>query len=425
MRRLPPLATSLAPALAAVLTLGLLGAPPASAAPNGAEERVSTAAAPARKIDLTRWDSTKRLRRGKLAGTRVADGRVAFEQRVRTRRHGSTPYDVAHWTSPWRSPGFSFTQLVASWSARTPGNSWIEIQVRGRTAGGSRTNWDTLGRWASGDRHLRRSSVSGQGDDGTSVNVDTWRTGGLASYQVRVALLRRTGTSVSPSIDLVTAMTSRLPATAGATSRPGSAAGTVLGVPRYSQMIHRGHYPAWGNGGEAWCSPTSTSMVLGYYKSLPKPRAYRWVPKGHTNPWVDHAARMTYDHAYDGTGNWPFNTAYAAPRAGKAFVTRLRSLRDAERFIVAGIPLVVSIAFDRGQLDGAPISSSGGHLLVIRGFNKAGNVVVNDPAAAKNKGVRRTYRRDQLEKIWLEASGGLTYVIHDAAHPLPKRVGPW
>ncbi|HEY9285576.1 MAG TPA: ABC transporter permease, partial [Pyrinomonadaceae bacterium] len=59
---------------------------------------------------------------------------------------------------------------------------------------------------------------------------------------------------------------------------------------------------------------------------LPKPSSYRWVPDDHTDPWVDYAARMTYDSDYEGTGNWAFNTAYAAPRVGKAFVTRLRSL---------------------------------------------------------------------------------------------------
>ena len=79
---------------------------------------------------------------------------------------------------------------------------------------------------------------------------------------------------------------------------------------------------------------------------------------------------MTYDYDYDGAGNWPFNTAYAARLAGKAFVTRLRSLREAERFIVAGIPVVASISFGRGELDGAPISSTNGHLLVIVGFTQ-------------------------------------------------------
>ena len=166
-------------------------------------------------------------------------------------------------------------------------------------------------------------------------------------------------------------MTSRLPrVTSVAVSTPGPDVGTELDVPSYSQMVHSGHYPQWGGGGEAWCSPTSTSMVLAYYGALPKPYLYRFVPAGHPAPWVDYAARKTYDAAYEGTGNWPFNTAYAAPLAGHAFVTRLRSLREAETFIAAGIPLVASVSWGAGELTGAPVSSSNGHLLVIVGLHR-------------------------------------------------------
>ncbi len=277
-----------------------------------------------------------------------------------------------------------------------------------------------LGRWTSGDRFVKRRTVSGQADDLARVNVDTWETAGLRSYQLRVTLLRKAGATYSPAVDAVGGVASRLPSGAGSTSRPGPARGITLAVPRYSQMTHSGHYPRWGGGGQAWCSPTSTSMVLGYYDALPRPKAYAWVGKGHAQPWVDHAARMAFDHAYDGTGNWPFNTAYAAPRAGKAFVTRLRHLRQAERFIVAGIPLVASISFGRGDLDGAPISSTNGHLLVIVGFTRSGDVVVNDPAARTRASVRRVYDRGQLERAWLAGSGGTTYVISDQAHPLPR-----
>jgi hypothetical protein len=128
---------------------------------------------------------------------------------------------------------------------------------------------------------------------------------------------------------------------------------------------------------------------------------------------------MTYDYQYRGAGNWPFNTAYAATRVDRAFVTRLRSLREAEAFIRAGIPVVASIAFGSGQLSGAPISASNGHLLVIVGFTASGDVVVNDPAASTNAGVRRTYDRGQFENAWLPRSGGTVYVIADKAHPLP------
>ena len=88
--------------------------------------------------------------------------------------------------------------------------------------------------------------------------------------------------------------------------------------------------------------------------ALPPPYTYRFVPAGHPAPWVDYAARKTYDAAYEGTGNWPFNTAYAAPLAGDAFVTRLRSLREAETFVAAGIPLVASVSWGAGRADRRP-----------------------------------------------------------------------
>jgi hypothetical protein len=116
---------------------------------------------------------------------------------------------------------------------------------------------------------------------------------------------------------------------------------------------------------------------------------------------------------------WPFNTAYAGRFGVDAFVTRLRSLREAELFIKAGIPLVASIAFDSGELDGAPISSTNGHLLVIRGFTASGRVVVNDPAAPRNQTVRRVYKRGQFERAWIGATGGVVYVIHPPSVPLP------
>ena len=387
-------------------------------------------------IAVTRWSSTRQLRNGTGDGVRVRGGALRFERATARRVYddpygpgGPTTYGFVHWTSPWAKPGFGLTEMVASWNATTPRGTWIEVQGRGRTT--NRTgSWDVLGRWAGHDAGFHRTSVRGQGDDLADVAVDTVRMNGSARYtawQLRVTLLRPRGSEREPAVHSIGAMASRVPSGAPATSRTTMRRTVDITVPRYSQMIHRGEYPRYDNGGQAWCSPTSVAMLLAHWKAGPTRREYAWVKDSYTQPWVAHAARSTFDYSYDGAGNWPFSTAYAGKQGLDAFVTRLRSLRGAEDFVRAGIPLTVSIAYGSGELDGSPIGSTAGHLLVVRGFTKAGNVITNDPAAASAAGVRRVYKRGQFERAWLSASGGLTYVVRPARVALPARSAssPW
>jgi hypothetical protein len=415
--------------LAAALATSLVAPLVATALPAGTT--AAQAATAKRYIVYKQWDTQRQLESGSRAGTSVVDGVLRLHRPVATRRyddpHGNPTrtYDLGRWTSPWQAASFGLDEAIPSWEARTPGDSFVQVQLRGRNAAGRTSRWYTVASWAAGDRHFHRTSHGSQTDALGSVNVDTVRTRDgvtFTGWQVRVTLLRRSGTKAVPRLDTVGAMVSRVPDVSDvATSQPGvaSAAGTRLWLPKYSQMIHDGHYPAWDGGGEAWCSPTSVSMVLGRLGRLPSARRTSWVPDGHPDPHVDHAARMQYDYRYDGAGNWPFSTAYASTLADAAFVTRLRNLREAEKLVAAGIPVVASVRFGRGELDGAPISSTNGHLLVIAGFTTAGDVVVNDPAAPRNRSVRRTYDRGQFEDAWIGGSGGVSYVIRNDDQPLP------
>ena len=190
-------------------------------------------------------------------------------------------------------------------------------------------------------------------------------------------------------------------------------------MPKYSQEIHHGDFPQYDNGGEAWCSPTSTSMVVAYWGSSygPTPAEYSWVTAalgaGHNDPWVDYTARAVYDYHYNGAGNWPFNAAYAASRGLVGDVTALHNLREAEPFIKAGIPLVASVAWESNKLDTA-IKSTNGHLMVIGGFTATGNVIAYDPASLDDSLVRHVYDREQFERAWIPASGGIVYLIRPA-----------
>ena len=333
-------------------------------------------------------------------------------------------------------PGFAATEVVPSWAASTPRHTLIQVEVRGTGLRGRRTSWDNLGRWAGSDATFRRTSLGSQRDDRAHVATDTWLAngGGFPSWQLRLTLLRRVGTSSTPRVDVAGAMGSALPhARRVRASKPGTARGRILAVPRYSQMIHRGEYPRYGGGGEAWCSPTSTAMVLRYYRKLPPRRSYAWVRKSYTDRVVDHVARMTFDHGYDGTGNWPFNTAYAASRTGHAFVTRFAQPPRRRAVHQGGHPgrHVHHVRPRRacGRSDQLVARAPRGRRGVHQGRTGGGERPRREDAGA---GVRRTYARGQFENAWLKrypvggsmrGSGGLAYVIRDKAHPLPARHG--
>jgi hypothetical protein len=400
------------------LVAALLPAMPASAA------TTSTA--------FVRWTSTADFAAGTSVGIAAKPGKITQGSGTSLVSYddprvsgGAKRYHSGYWTSPWQSTGFSAKSLIPSWNATAPKGSWIRVLVRVRS-GSTIGSWDSVARWAASTTSIKRASDTSQGDDLARLSTDTIAANSgksFSGWQIRVQLMRPGGTMDMPTVYAIGGVAASYTTRSASTSATTMTATKELAVPRYSQMIHRGEYPQWGGGGEAWCSPTSTTMVMRYFGAGPSKASYSWSP--YADSVVDHAARETFDHAYDGTGNWPFNTAYAGRYSLDAFVTRLHSLRDAEAFIKAGIPLVVSVAFGRGGLDGAPISSTPGHLLVIRGFTSGGSVIANDPAGSANSKVRRVYKRAQLEKAWLGGSGGVVYVIRPFDRALPADTARW
>ncbi|HET6626346.1 MAG TPA: C39 family peptidase [Nocardioidaceae bacterium] len=385
-------------------------------------------------VRFTEWDFSDGDPGGTYTGTTDTAGALRLADAGTSTRDYDDPhddvdlttaYDVGSWVSPDVRPGFGLTELVASWNADTPDGTWVEVAVQGLADTGATSKWYVLGRWSEDDTGFHPTSAGSQSDDLARVAIDTLVTGAdrsLVSYHVKVSLLREVGTSVSPTVDMVGAMASRIPELKKIPASPTTMTrDVVLDVPTYSQEVHLGDYPQWDGGGEAWCSPTSTSMVVGYWDRGPSEADLAWIPADHPDRQVDYAARYTYDYNYDGAGNWPFNTAYAARFGLEAFVTRLRSLAEAEQMIKAGIPVVVSASFKESKLDGAGYGTNG-HLLTIVGFEKDGDVVVNDPAShliPSDDEVRVTYDRAQFENAWIGHTGGISYLIHPESVPLP------
>ena len=341
--------------------------------------------------------------------------------------YGDIAEQYGTWTSPSQAVPFAFDELVASWNATTPTGTWITVEMAA-SGSGRTTKWYTMGIWASGDDTIHRTSVSLQGDADGFIAIDTFirskKAAALDSYQLKIGLHRVAGSSATPNVRLLGAMTS------GAAKydmpSPQYAGEAEIVVPRYSQEIHRGEFTQFDGGGEAWCSPTSTAMILDKWGSGPTagelavfPGANKPDGTPYVDPQVDYAARYVYDYNYQGAGNWPFNAAYAGSRGLNAFVTRLRSLAEAERFIQAGIPLVASI---NGSLPGFFFKKTSGHLLTIVGFTATGDVISNDPAVPDDSQVRRIYGRADFENVWLGGSAGIVYVIYPNGTALPSNV---
>ncbi|MEV5570123.1 peptidase C39 family protein [Spirillospora sp. NPDC052269] len=383
-------------------------------------------------VDRTDWDS------GTGTGTRVVGGArpgVIIDTPAGTTSYhdphtGKTSkWEYATWTSPVRELRVPATEAVASWNAHTPAGTWITVELRGTYNDGAVTPWYVMGRWAAGDQDIRRTSVGGQTDGRSSISTDTFTiddpAGGLrlTAYQLRLTLLREPGKGATPTVWRLGAMGSAIPDRFEVpASSPGPARNHELGVPRYSQEIHKGQYPEYDNGGESWCSPTSTEMVSEYWGHKPTPADLAWVNPAYSDPQICHAARSTYDYQYKGCGNWPFNAAYAATYHDmQSVITRLGSLNDAELLTRAGIPIITSQSFLKTELDGAGYGTAG-HLMTVIGFTADGDVIANDPASRSDAAVRRVYKRRQFENIWLRTkrrnaegktvggSGGVCYI---------------
>ena len=307
-------------------------------------------------------------------------------------------------TSPEITTPFNYKQAIASWNASTPTGSWLEIQFRARY-GARWSQWYVLGIWAADTATIARHSVKGQKDTDGSIADDTF----IAStenetnkFQLKLRLFSADGMSTPMVRNVAVAYSTSLPKSAHVSAGDPALWNRLIAVPKFSQMVYL-------DGGSVWCSPTSTAMVLSYLDCYTGP----------CEPRVRAAVEAVYDWVYDGHGNWPFNAAYAAASGYEGYVARFTSLAQAEEYVAAGLPVIMSIAWRKGELTHSGVDSTNGHLLVLVGFDASGNPIVNDPASPENESVQRTYLRSEFEPLWLQSSGGTVYLIYRPAASIP------
>lgn len=145
------------------------------------------------------------------------------------------------------------------------------------------------------------------------------------------------------------------------------------------------------------CSPTGIAMALRHFGIEADPVT---------------VAAQAYHPGLDLYGVWP-SAIYAASLYGvQGYVAALDGLDDVAAALRSGSPVIVSIAYAEGALQGAAIAKTGGHLVTICGID-GDRVIVNDPAAPSAAQVRRSYDMGEFLRAW-ESKRGVAYVLlHD------------
>ncbi len=332
---------------------------------------------------------------GRQEGTRVTEDPAGVLLDAASPNAGDPgPVRIGLHTSRIIRLPFPINEFVPSCNIDVPAGCGYTVEVRlGRAPEGIWTPFYYLGSW--GDNPTPESRVTG--DVHGLVDIDCFRSRQLfelIQYRVRLA---SSAPDVSPALRRFALAVSNTTQDADLAARfrrpvdPGPPAGWTrrLPVPFRSQKVEprelRGRI----------CSPTSVAMVLQYY--------------GVDRPTLE-VAQVIYDPEYRLYGNWGRAIQGAYTLGVPGYLERFGDWNAVQRYIAQGRPIIASIRAEEGELIGAPYRSTDGHLIVVVGFDEAGNVHVNDPSGDDPGEGIVTYPREGMEKAWF-GHGGLGYVL--------------
>ena len=256
------------------------------------------------------------------------------------------------------------TRAVVSWNTTAPSGG---IALVAHRADATVSEPLLYARWSPDERR----SLDGA-DEPTRIEVDVLRS------EVALAAV---GVASTVELDAVAVA---VPPPPDARAAPRERTRT-LDVPKLSQYLRA--YPDE----RGWCSATALAMLLQFHG---------------IDADVTGVVHGVFDSAYGGTGNWAFNVAYAGARGLRGVVAYLRGIDHVAAFVDAGLPVAISIGWRAGELPGAPLEHTEGHLLVVRGVEPA-DVIVNDPA---HPAVATRYPRAALDLVF-RTHGGVAYLV--------------
>jgi len=347
-----------------------------------------------RRVDrLALTDTADALRTGVAEGVLVTNRKaprivLANTDQVGFPRRGT-------WTGPETVADFPFTELVPSWNVVTPKDTGVFFHVRMRDVKSRKWSpWLFVGRWgrtvnARADERLPNDRITRFAHGAVRIDMPFVLLSRPAdAYQVRATLQSfDLDPTVNPSVHRVAVAYSGVVADPAERAQLLGRDGPKHGGARDLPVPYVSQHDAPPALCESVCLPACVTMVLAYWKV--------------DRPLVENALAI-----YDPDTGMFGNGARAVARAGElglgGWVQRVRDWEQVRAMIRRGQPVIASVRTNQG----------GAHLIVIRGFTKDGNVIVNDPLDRGKGGTAR--KADELGRAWFDC-GGFALVIRRPA----------
>lgn len=279
---------------------------------------------------------------------------------------------------------YLFNQGLPSWNGTAPSNgSSFKIQMR-FPYGTGYSPWLTVGYWKTNLWSSYGSTSYGGGYiDYDYVKLNSYQN----SWQFKIIMTRNSASIQSPSIYKLSFFvsdsrtTTSIDYNAILNDKP-----PEIFVPT-TFVYQYGVDPQIGG---SICSPTTVSMILKSYNISVDPYQF---------------ALSTYDPYYKMFGIWPRVVQNAAEYGLDGAVTRYRTWSEAYEVLANGGRIGISVS--------QPLYS--GHLIMLAGFNSAGNPIVHDPA--KSNGYSYVFNKSDLSHSWFD-KGGVAYTFYPAGGPV-------
>jgi len=300
--------------------------------------------------------------------------------------NGSYPA-TGEYTSPVLKADFPFNELLPSWNVDAPKGANFHVYIRTSEDSKRWTTWYSMGWYV----FSQRPQVALNDDFGWVDEDHILLNRPHRYYQYRITFFRGE-LLVSPVLRLfavtyTNALSNKAVYEEFHRSIPKLDKKTwarSLPVPFRSQLWEDEKVRS------SVCGPTTVAMILEFHD---------------INVTTRELCEKCYDEKHRAFGLWPRHIQAAADYGLSGWIQRFRSWEAAQELVAQGCPIVASVKMSNCVISNAPDEWSGGHILIIRGFDANGDVLVNDPAwESEEKGVT-TYKREELGRAWFDEGG--------------------